>query len=179
MPTFCHNRTLHIHKSVLDGIQRFQSCQVLLLTPLLRELILAVDDWQLNLRQEEARYMGLALIACLKRSASLVSTWCMPRSRPLQAFCAAVLGTLDLRVSLSDWSRTLNVSPKSLTRMFVKETGLTIRKWIQLARLEHAYVLLAQGEGVTTAALACGYSSVSSFIAAFRKQFGITPGAVR
>ena len=36
--------------------------------------------------------------------------------------------------------------------------------------------LLAEGKSVTVAALDCGYSSVSAFIAAFKSTFGYTPG---
>jgi AraC-like DNA-binding protein len=39
----------------------------------------------------------------------------------------------------------------------------------------HAVRLLAEGEAVTAAALAVGYTSVSAFIAVFKKEFGNTP----
>jgi AraC-like DNA-binding protein len=35
---------------------------------------------------------------------------------------------------------------------------------------------LAAGASVTQAALDCGYDSPSTYIAAFHKQFGVTPG---
>lgn len=49
-------------------------------------------------------------------------------------------------------------------------------EWRRRLRLLHAVRLLAEGEAVTGAALASGYSSVSAFIAVFRKEFGTTPG---
>ncbi|HTN66106.1 MAG TPA: helix-turn-helix domain-containing protein, partial [Burkholderiaceae bacterium] len=39
-----------------------------------------------------------------------------------------------------------------------------------------ALPMLERGERVTDVALACGYDSMSSFIAAFRQQMGATPG---
>jgi AraC-like DNA-binding protein len=36
--------------------------------------------------------------------------------------------------------------------------------------------LLAEEKSVTETALAAGYSSVSAFIAAFKRTFGFTPG---
>jgi AraC-like DNA-binding protein len=39
-----------------------------------------------------------------------------------------------------------------------------------------ALPLLEQGQRVTDVALACGYDSMSAFIAAFRDQMGVTPG---
>jgi len=44
-------------------------------------------------------------------------------------------------------------------------------------RLISALERLEQGAAVTEVALDCGYNSPSAFIAAFRRQFGATPGA--
>ncbi len=38
--------------------------------------------------------------------------------------------------------------------------------------------LLAEETSVTETALAAGYSSVSAFIAAFKRTFGFTPGKI-
>jgi AraC-like DNA-binding protein len=46
----------------------------------------------------------------------------------------------------------------------------------QKARLLHALSLISSGSSVTGAALDCGYDSTSAFIAAFKRQFGATPG---
>ncbi|MNP73513.1 Helix-turn-helix domain protein [compost metagenome] len=43
-------------------------------------------------------------------------------------------------------------------------------------RLLSALPALERGERVTDVALACGYESLSAFIAAFGKQFGLPPG---
>lgn len=43
-------------------------------------------------------------------------------------------------------------------------------------RLLSALPALSRGERVTDVALACGYESLSAFIAAFGKQFGLSPG---
>jgi AraC-like DNA-binding protein len=51
-----------------------------------------------------------------------------------------------------------------------------VAEWRRRLRLLHAVRLLAEGEPVTAVALEVGYSSVSAFIAVFRKEFGTTPG---
>jgi AraC-like DNA-binding protein len=66
-----------------------------------------------------------------------------------------------------------------LQRCFAEETGMTIENWRQKARLIHSAAILAEGVGVSDASLACGYESSSAFIAAFRKQFGVTPRRFR
>ncbi len=53
---------------------------------------------------------------------------------------------------------------------------MTMAEWRQRLRMLRAVQLLAEGQPVTAAALAVGYSSVSAFIAVFKKEFGATPG---
>jgi AraC-like DNA-binding protein len=67
------------------------------------------------------------------------------------------------------------VSAKTLARAFVHGTGSTFREWRIRARLHVAARHLAEGEPVQAAAIRVGYTSVSSFIAAFRRRFGVTP----
>jgi AraC-like DNA-binding protein len=67
-------------------------------------------------------------------------------------------------------------SLRTLQRRFTAETGMSIDAWRQKARLVRASAELAAGASVTEAGLACGYDSLSAFIAAFRRQFGQTPG---
>ena len=67
-------------------------------------------------------------------------------------------------------------SLRTLQRIFPRETGLTIETWRQKARLLHAIGGLSSGATVTETAFDCGYQSVAAFIAAFSRQFGVTPG---
>ncbi len=53
---------------------------------------------------------------------------------------------------------------------------MTMAEWRRRLRMLHAVQLLAEGEPVTSAALSVGYSSVSAFIAVFKKELGATPG---
>jgi AraC-like DNA-binding protein len=66
-------------------------------------------------------------------------------------------------------------SVRTLQRCFISETGLTVDSWRQKARLIASTVSLANGSNVTNAAFDCGYDSPSAFIAAFKRQFGMTP----
>jgi hypothetical protein len=59
-------------------------------------------------------------------------------------------------------------------RLFPAETGLTLDARRQKARLIWAVGRMSAGAGVTATALDCGYDSPSAFIAAFRRQFGVT-----
>ena len=82
----------------------------------------------------------------------------------------------EQQTTLQHWSEQFGVTEKTLSRLFLRDTGLTFRAWRQRLRLLGALTPLEQGERVTDVALACGYDSTSAFIAAFRQQFGETPG---
>lgn len=68
------------------------------------------------------------------------------------------------------------MSEKTLSRLFVQQTGLTFRAWRQRLRILVALPMLERGDRVTDVAIACGYDSMSAFIAAFRLFTGVTPG---
>jgi AraC-like DNA-binding protein len=76
---------------------------------------------------------------------------------------------------LDAWAAELGVSGKTLARAFVHGTGSTFRDWRIHARLHAATRHLADGAAVQEVASRVGYTSVSSFIAAFKRRFGVTP----
>ncbi|MFM0327980.1 helix-turn-helix domain-containing protein [Caballeronia glebae] len=74
-----------------------------------------------------------------------------------------------------EFSKRLNLCERSLSRLFLQQTGLSFRQWRQRSRLLFSLSLLEKGERVTDVAIACGYESMSAFIAAFKEQMGFTP----
>ncbi len=172
------NRTLYIHESLFRNDPRFGTVQVIPLSPLLRDLILAVDDWHLDLTTEKGRRAGLFLWDVLERSEQITASQVMPHDRRLQKLCAAVINEIDRDISMDEWCRDLGMSSKTLSRLFFRETQTTFGNWVRKTKLDHAHSLLEDGKSVTEAALSCGYTSLSSFITAFKKAFGHTPGSV-
>ncbi len=66
---------------------------------------------------------------------------------------------------------------RTLERLFVKETGMTFRRWRQRARLLAALHRLAAGEPVTSTALSVGFRSTSAFIAMYGHSAPVEPDA--
>ncbi len=66
-------------------------------------------------------------------------------------------------------------SRRTLERLFVAETKLTLGRWCQRMRLVESLRLLATGAAVTDVAFGVGYNSPSAFIVAFRNELGTTP----
>lgn len=65
-------------------------------------------------------------------------------------------------------------------RQFVATFGLTVQRYVQLARLQRASHRLAfHGQRVTDVALDAGYDAPDAFARAFRRQFGQSPSSFR
>jgi AraC-like DNA-binding protein len=79
------------------------------------------------------------------------------------------------RTDLPQLATIVGASVRTLQRCFVSETGMTVDAWRQKARLIASTAALSGGSSVTIAALDNGYDSPSAFIAAFKRQFSMTP----
>lgn len=167
--------SLYIDPAALAG---GGECRVLAISPLLRELIRAFAALPVAYAEDGAD--GRLVRVLLDQLAAAPSEALMlplPGDPRLRRLCAALQRQPDDARALAAWGQRLGAAEKTLSRLFRRETGLTFRAWRQRLRLFHALPLLERGERVTDVALACGYDSTSAFIAAFRAQFGATPGA--
>lgn len=103
----------------------------------------------------------------------------------LNARVAAVLEYVEENHSrsscrLEEVARTLRVSRSYLSRLVLRETGLTFNRHLQLARMNTAARLLqASSLSVKEISAATGYEHVPSFDRQFRKHFRMTPGEFR
>ncbi|PXA99235.1 AraC family transcriptional regulator [Nostoc sp. 3335mG] len=89
----------------------------------------------------------------------------------------------DLRdpPDLETLARDVGLSPKRLNRGFRDLFGNTVFAYLRDARLDAARKALAGGSPLPLKQLAweLGYAQVSNFVTAFRRRFGVTPGAFR
>lgn len=100
----------------------------------------------------------------------------MPQDRRLLRITAQLLAAPDDPRDLADWARWAGLSPRSLTRHFREETGLSFGQWRQQARLAESLRLLHAGHAVGEVALQLGYSSASAFVTVFSRHYGAPPG---
>jgi AraC-like DNA-binding protein len=113
--------------------------------------------------------------ACEQSSAISSST---PYKDPrLTEACALVRGNLDRRITLADLAVQVGAGESTLSRLFRHELGMTYPQWRTNVRLLNAAVLLSDGAPVTETAHQCGWKTTSSFIDAFRRAMGQTPGS--
>ena len=99
------------------------------------------------------------------------------RVRLAQAFLNDVT---DRLVSLTELACAVNWSPWHLVRAFQRHTGLSPYRYHLRLRLRTALRdLVRRRADLTQIALRAGFSSHSHFTAAFRREFGRTPSAMR
>jgi len=100
---------------------------------------------------------------------------------PADPLAAQIAGQLrahpaDQR-TLAQWGLAVGASERTLARAFVAGTGLSFGRWRTLLRIQSALPLLAAGHPVSRVAPRVGYETASAFIAAFRRETGLTPSA--
>jgi AraC-like DNA-binding protein len=153
---------------------------VLEVTPLLRELILHILGVGM-LGPGDAGHERLAglLIDLLTQARRQDLALPLPRDPRALAMARLLQADPSDAGSLAVLARRAGASLRTLQRLFPEETGLTLDRWRQKARLIRAASRFSGGASVSAAALDCGYESPSAFIAAFKRQFGVTPGRFR
>jgi AraC-like DNA-binding protein/quercetin dioxygenase-like cupin family protein len=152
------------------------ACRVISVGPLLRELILRVAEMAaLDSRvAAEARVMSVLMDEI---ATSQIEPLLLPLPSDVRALRAAdcVLKNPAEEATADALARRCGLSTRTLERLFRAETGMRFGLWRQKARLLESVRVLVEGGSVTDAALESGYSSVSAYIAAFKKTFGATP----
>jgi AraC-like DNA-binding protein len=154
------------------------SCVVLNVTPLLRELVVravALPD-----RYDESGDEGLLvrlLMAEIRRLPACALDLPLPESTDLTRLCERILADLSRRRPCGAEASHMKTSARTLYRRFLKETGITLARWKQQARLLESIRRLAAGAPVTALALDLGYESPSAFSTMFRRSLGIAPRA--
>jgi AraC-like DNA-binding protein len=103
----------------------------------------------------------------------------VPLTGPARAVALALLRDPSRPESLVEWAGAVHVSPKTLQRAFVAETGMPFRRWRTKVRLAAAVTILRSGEAVSATSSQVGFRSPSAFAAACRTELGLTPGEVR
>ena len=171
-------RTLYIDASATP--QGWQDCRVLVVSPLLRESIQALDasDGRTLPSAREQLLTALVLDEITHADTQALG---VPLPHPqtgdkrLRALCDAVLRAPSSRATLAEWAANMGASERTMARLFRDELGLSYQQWRQQAILAHALPLLARGQPVSQVAAASGYASDSAFSAMFKAAMGRSP----
>ena len=169
--------TLYVDASVVEPDWRHS--RVLVVSPLLRELVLAMD--QPHHAGQAAQQQALATLVLAEMAHAPTQPLGVPMPDPqrgdrrLRALCEAVMNTPAQHATLADWATHSGASERTLARLFRDELGMGFQRWRQQVVLAHALPMLARGTPVGQVAAASGYASDSAFTAMFRSALGQPP----
>jgi AraC-like DNA-binding protein len=167
-------RTLYVDASAVPP--GWTVSRVIKVSPLLRELILALDS-----HPAPAREQGLITLILDEITQADTQALGVPLPHPqtgdkrLRALCEAVLRAPAERATLAEWASDIGASERTVARLFRDELGTSYQQWRQQVVLAHALPLLARGLPVSQVAAATGYASDSAFTAMFKAAMGQPP----
>lgn len=169
-------RGLYIDPASWKGSIAPDACRVLSMTALARELIRAATA--LPVEYDQSGPAG-RLVEVLLDQLGMLPEVRFSLPLPSDERLALVAGELERAPddprTLEELASHAGMSGRTMTRLFLRDTGLSFRAWRRRLRLLGSLGGLEAGQSVTAVALDCGYTSTSAFIAAFRKEFGATP----
>jgi AraC-like DNA-binding protein len=169
--------TLYVDASVV--MPDWQRTRVLVVSPLLRELVLAMDQPHHVADAQRQRALATLVLAEMAHAPTQPLGVPMPDpqhgDRRLRALCEAVLNAPAQHATLAAWAADSGASERTLARLFREELGMGFQRWRQQVVLAHALPMLARGAPVSQVAAASGYASDSAFSAMFRAALGQPP----
>jgi AraC-like DNA-binding protein len=167
-------RTLYLAPKLAKALPRH--CCMVNIPSLMRELILHISRiGVLDRRKPAQAHLISVLLDELVSVSDVPLQLPMPRDPRARRLAALLQQQPDDERSVAALSDSAGSSRRTMERLFLAETKMTVGEWRRRLRLLHGVRLLAGGGSVTNAALESGYASTSAFIAAFKRTFGMTP----
>jgi AraC-like DNA-binding protein len=148
---------------------------VVAVSGLLRELILALTD-RPDRAPDARRRLEEVAVDQLGEAPDQPLRLPEPRDDRLRALTALLLADPAADATLAELGRRVGASPRTLSRLFAEELGMSFHQWRTQLRIHRALVLLADGRSVTRTAVDCGWANPSAFIETFTRIVGRTPG---
>ena len=176
---FCRNRvsyrSLHIDKSFCDVLG--DKVRPLTIDPLLKALILEVANWPMYYENtaEKQRFVAVLLDRLIAAESNdlFIPTISDKRLLPI---VDAINHQPSNELTLEQWAGQVGASSRTLNRLFNKYCGMGFSQWKQKLRILKSLDLLDGESPLIDIAYELGYQSTSSFITAFKKQMGCSPG---
>jgi AraC-like DNA-binding protein len=167
-------RSVYIEPAAARGMP--SQCYVLEISSLLRQLLIeAVDlpvEYEAGGRAEAIVNLLLLELGAAPRHQLAVP---FPANEALAIRCHHFLENPSAHATIDEWALALAISRRTLTRLFRRETGLSLADWQRRAAVLQAIPRLARGEPITTIALDLGYSSPAAFTSMFKRVLGTPP----
>lgn len=167
-------RTLFVARQARASLPR--RCEVIEVSPLLREAIIAATAIALDYRDgsRDQRVMELILDE-IELAPRLQLHVPLPRHPALLRQCERMIAHPAEPVTLASLAAAMRVSGRTVARLFEREVGMGFGDWRRRLCLLLSMPRLAAGASILDVALEHGYDSPSAFSAMFRRTLGLSP----
>lgn len=169
-------RNLFLDPSVTSELP--DTCFAFDVNTFFKELVLRIMqfDTTRQLTQPEKRILQVLLdeISVLQPATLNLP---MGKDSRLNSVTETLIQNIGQELSLEEASAMACVSTRTLSRLFVTETGMTYRDWCIKLKLLEAIRRLNAGDAIAAIAYDLGYESTSAFTYMFRRSLGKPPGA--
>ena len=85
----------------------------------------------------------------------------------------------DCSLTMESIAHHIGLNSRYMLKIFKEQTGMLLKDYVLEIRVNKAITLLKTNMTIETIAKKCGYTSAHSFIRAFKRAYGITPGEFR
>jgi AraC-like DNA-binding protein len=149
------------------------TCTPVLASPLVAELLSHLEHGDLD--PSNRTHAELLLVDLLEPVRTHSFTVRMPTDDRALRVAQRLIEDPAVDRTLAEWGADVGASSRTLARAFITDTGLPFARWRSLVRLQRAMEALGAHESVNEVARQVGYETASAFVAAFRRETGITP----
>lgn len=167
-------RTLYVAPQVRPNLPGH--CEVIEVSALLREAIIAATGIRLDYPNggRDQRVMELVLDE-IEMAPRLGLHVPLPRNAGLLRLCERMIAEPAEPVTLEGLASAMNVSGRTVARLFHREVGMSFGDWRRRMCLLLSLPRLAAGASILDVSLEHGYLSPSAFSAMFRRALGVSP----
>ncbi|CAM3053759.1 helix-turn-helix transcriptional regulator [Prescottella defluvii] len=99
-------------------------------------------------------------------------------SAPVRSALRYIEGNSGARPTLGHAAAEAHLSPSRLTHLFTREVGIPFRRYALWVRLRTVAERVAEGDNLTRAAVAAGFSDSAHLSRVFKSNFGLSPSAL-
>lgn len=169
-------RAVYISSTLITECTSFtrnNRTHVISAVPLAKELItgLFMDDYSATTK----RRMALLLLEIISEAPSVSTELPMPRDERLLRAVRKLMLSHRWEASLYGMADVANMSERTFSRMFLRDTGFSFRTWKQRARIYASLDLLADNLPVKQIAWQLGFSCPAAFSTAFHSVMRVAP----
>lgn len=176
-----------VHRALMRGVPGYRSLyfltslpfiappiQILEVNSLFFEVIDRMANWSWDMPATEQTNLLNVFIDELQTARNENWRLPFPQDKRMALWLDDVRGG-EMPPRLSQLAQRVAASERTVSRIFIRDTGMNYRSWRQQWRLLKAMEMLAEGKSISIVAQQLEFISDSAFIAFFRQLTGVTP----